>query len=355
MPSHCRHCGEPLAPQDRFCGECGKAVESPPARESDETISDGFSHVISRKESTEKKSKGKKFLYVLLFLFVLGGTYILALYLWNAKLSNPLFRERSVSLVFDSTGNTLAAGCADGMIRKWNLGSGLEEDPIHASSKGILTLAFDPKQGTLLCRDADNVLMLLDPKKRTRIGKADWLQRQKVFCTAFSGDLRTIAFESEKNALMLCDLRGRIKHTLKANHVRALSLNHDARILAVGDYRKVLLLDCQTGITLCTLNITKGTDAMTFTPDGNTLAVGGFKRDIELFDTKTGSKTQTLPWSGVFIESLAFSPSGRVLAATGGSGGGTWGIFLFDVTTGKKLKVFRLSPLWKRALAIAGF
>jgi len=358
MPSHCPHCGGPLGPEDRFCGECGNTVGAPPARESEQTIPEGSAHAISRTESPAKKSKWKRLVcYVLLPLFILGGSYLLALNFWNATLSNPLFRARSISLAFDPTGHTLAAGCADGMIRRWNVGTGLELGPIQAGTLGIPALAFDPKRGTLLCRNADNVLMLLDLKKRTRIGEADWLRRQKGSYAVFSGDLKTMAFESEKGDLTVCDLRGRVKRRiLNENHdVRALSLSYDAGILAVGTYRKVRLLDWQRGRTLRTLKVTKGTGAMTFTPDKNTLAVGGFKSDIELFDTKTGSQSQTIPWRGTFLESLAFSPDGRILAATGGSGGGTWGIFLFDAATGKKLKVFRMSPLWKRVLAIVGF
>lgn len=58
-------------------------------------------------------------------------------------------------------------------------------------------------------------------------------------------------------------------------------------------------------------------DAMAFSPDGRTLAVGGYYLGCRLIDAATGAQRWTVPSSAAFGLSLAFTP-GAVLCRQGG-------------------------------------
>ena len=58
--------------------------------------------------------------------------------------------------------------------------------------------------------------------------------------------------------------------------------------------------------------------AIKFSPDGRVLAVGGY-REVRLIDPASGSILATLSGHSNYVRSLAFSPDGKMLAAAGGS------------------------------------
>jgi WD40 repeat protein len=72
-------------------------------------------------------------------------------------------------------------------------------------------------------------------------------------------------------------------------------------------------------------------DSVAFSPDGRALAAADIVGDIGLWDVATGRKTATLA-QGSLVDSVAFSPDGRTLAAGDSSGD----IGLWDVATGRK-------------------
>jgi WD40 repeat protein/predicted Zn-dependent protease len=78
-----------------------------------------------------------------------------------------------------------------------------------------------------------------------------------------------------------------------------------------------------------------------FSPDGRTLAVGGYTTRVRLYDAATGRRSAGELSAGAIIHSLLFSPDGKVLAA------GCWntpsrpgGVQLWDVAAGRALVPF---------------
>jgi WD40 repeat protein/tRNA A-37 threonylcarbamoyl transferase component Bud32/tetratricopeptide (TPR) repeat protein len=76
--------------------------------------------------------------------------------------------------------------------------------------------------------------------------------------------------------------------------------------------------------------------ALAFSPDGRTLAAGGYTTAVGLFDAATGRRTGADLPAGAIVQTLLFTPDGKVLAA------GLWntnqrpgGIQLFDVDAGR--------------------
>ena len=57
-----------------------------------------------------------------------------------------------------------------------------------------------------------------------------------------------------------------------------------------------------------------------FSPDGRTLATGGWDGTIKLWDVSTGEELHSVPGHGGTLLSLSFTPDGRLLASGGGAG-----------------------------------
>lgn len=70
--------------------------------------------------------------------------------------------------------------------------------------------------------------------------------------------------------------------------------------------------------------------AVAFSPDGSRLAVGGDNKLVSIHDARTGREMLLLRDAGGPIHALAWSPSGRYLAAGAGAGGGNSQVFVWD-------------------------
>ena len=71
---------------------------------------------------------------------------------------------------------------------------------------------------------------------------------------------------------------------------------------------------------------------MAFSPDGKELASGSKDRLVKLWDTASGRLLRTLPRFEYPIQSIAFSPDGRLLA-TGQFGPASQPVKVWDLAT----------------------
>lgn len=74
--------------------------------------------------------------------------------------------------------------------------------------------------------------------------------------------------------------------------------------------------------------------ALAFSPDGATLAAGGY-RVVRLLDPASGAVKRTLTGPADQVQTLAWSTDGKLLAAAGGVPGQAGEVVLFDVAAGK--------------------
>lgn len=77
-----------------------------------------------------------------------------------------------------------------------------------------------------------------------------------------------------------------------------------------------------------------------FSPDGKLLAVGGY-REVRLIDPATGKEIATLSGHADYVRSIAFSPDGKMLAAGGGPPQRFGEIKIWDVASHQLLKTMQ--------------
>ena len=114
-----------------------------------------------------------------------------------------------------------------------------------------------------------------------------------------------------------------------------ITYSPDGSLLAVASSIGTWLYDTQTGEAFDLLTghtHLDGVMSVAFSPDGKTLASGGSRGAIRLWDVQTRTLKQTIHWAGN-IPSVAFSPDGQTLA-----GANIGYIGLWDVATGRHLQ-----------------
>jgi WD40 repeat protein len=198
---------------------------------------------------------------------------------------------------------TLAVGNADGSVTLWNPLTGRCRDIFRTSLRSVLSLAFAP-DGNLLAIGGEGV-----PDSHGRIAPVS------LWDLSPGGEQRLLWLSISRVA-------------------SSLAFSHDGKLLAVAcppltpnSVRTALAVFRRTfaGLVGPDENLWPGgTRRLTFSPDGNLLAVAGMSNwNVELRDMSAGEgqRRATLHFQGQ-IQALAFSPGGdpaqRVLAVAAG-------------------------------------
>jgi WD40 repeat protein len=216
------------------------------------------------------------------------------------------------AIAWSPDGNYLAAGGHEQIIRLWRMGESAHEVgilPGHFGSKvwyGVNSLAFDSTGRMLLSGGDDGMVRLWDVHTMKQVKQFDGFY--DVLGIAFSPDGKMVA----------------------------------AAAWGGGSENSVLIWALETGKLLHKFQVRGEPWAVSFSPNGKLLAANGNGSSTVLWDMTTAKVAKELAegdYAGG-LRAVKFTPDGQSLVTGGGSQGTP---HLWDVATGKLVKVFRKS------------
>ena len=239
--------------------------------------------------------------------------------LTNSKLQKSLsFQESvsSISLVPDN--DTLAIGDYDNLIYLWDMNTDMNKIILKGHKAGIASVAFSPDGKKLASFSWDDSIRLWD----SITGEHITTVTEEAFNSRiieFSTDGKSLVFVDRNSSIIFWNLDTwniEKEIDLESNYPYSLALSHDGKTLAIGyDNEEIHLLDVSTNEVLRIIHTTGRPDKLDFSPDGKILA--GCGREVYLWDVKTGKLIDTLTGHTDQVFTIAFSPDGKTLASGG--------------------------------------
>jgi hypothetical protein len=209
-------------------------------------------------------------------------------------------------VAFSPDGKLLASASVDQTVRLWDVGTGKEVRAMSGHTNNVLRVAYAPDGKTVASVGDDQTVRLWDPAA----GKEKYVlsgHAGQVLAVAFSPDSRLVASGGGDGTVRLWDVGSgrelRRFATAPPQQVASLCFSRDGRNVAAGLANgHAALIEVATGRERWSFSAGPShVYAVTFAPDGKTLASGGADHVVRLWDyTAPGRDSQ--PQSGTFTD-----------------------------------------------------
>jgi WD40 repeat protein/uncharacterized caspase-like protein len=253
------------------------------------------------------------------------------------------------SVAFSPDGKLLAAADLENTVKLWDVSSGkvtrtlVKRAGVIEPDGSINSLAFSPDGKTLVSAGYRSI-QLWD----IATGQARTLEKFDIISYSFalSPDGKVVAAGLQDSTIKLWEVAtGRELHTLSGHvdMITSVAFSPDGQTLASGGFfndKSIRLWDVTTGQLIRVLyGATTGVSSIAFSPNGETLvSTGDVNNGINWWDVASGRELKTIYGHEGFIASVKFSPDGKLIASAGGGEKGA--VKLWDVATGRVLQSY---------------
>jgi WD40 repeat protein len=247
-----------------------------------------------------------------------------------------------VSLAISPDGRTIAAGDNWRTVRMWALPSGRQTASLRASDWWVLDLAFSPDSSMLAIATYDGTISIRDAATGRRMKEMGIRSDGYATSVAFSPDAQTLASATNTGVVFIWDQEsGRRIQTLdQTAFVRDLVFSQDGSILAsVSDDGVTLLHRLDDRRVSDPGRARVWTNSLAYSQDGKRVAWGGWPPHISTWDVglersvAVAIDAESYRW----VNSVTFSPDGRILAAGMRGSKEAPTLLLWDTATGRRL------------------
>jgi WD40 repeat protein len=222
---------------------------------------------------------------------------------WDTAGTRPVVVLRGhtgsvMQAAFNPDGTRLVSAAEDGTLRLWNLGNGEPLAVFRGHQDRIWACAFSPDGARLASASFDRAVRLWDVAQVERDGVFR-AHDGYVYDVAFSPDGTYLASAAWDNSVRLCDPGSGRQTALLQGPGREPGRRSDKGPV-VSDLAGLML-------------------ALAFRPDGAQLVTGSRSGTVQFWDVPKGRLRRTVTLAGAGVDSLAYSPDGKQVAAALGN------------------------------------
>jgi WD40 repeat protein/serine/threonine protein kinase len=252
--------------------------------------------------------------------------------LWNPEQlaesrALPWNHKETWAVAFAPDGRTLATCGDDEKIKLWDVASNQPRATVNGHTCLVSCVAFHPGGKFGASADYDGGICLWDAESGSLLRPTLKASPAPLRCLAFTPDGRILATGGRDCRIRLWNVRtGEDGHpdlsllAELAGHekdVLCLAFSANGKMLVSGsDDRTIRFWDCPTGSCVRTVEESGPVRSTAFGPDGR-LAWSADEGEVKLAAPAEGSPVQLLAGHAGRVRALTFTPDGRTLAAAG--------------------------------------